>query len=118
MTAPRDDSVYLKHVLAACLKIEKFVQGVDRSGFLTDEELQSAVLYQIQIVGEASKRLSEELKTKYGDVAWKAIAGMRDKIVHDYMGVDLDYVWQTVSEDIPAFKKQIGGILKEDFGIE
>ena len=112
MSAVRDDSVYLRHIVDACARIEEFLKDTSKSDFMKNEELQSAVLYQIQIVGEASKRLSEKLREDHPEIVWKKIVGMRDKIVHDYMGVDIDYAWQTAIEDVPAFKGMVINILE------
>jgi len=67
----------------------------------------------LEIIGEATKSLSEELKTKYPQVPWKEIAGMRDKLIHQYFGVDLELVWETIRKDLPKLKNPIIRILKE-----
>ena len=67
----------------------------------------------LEIIGEATKSLSEELKTKYPQVPWKEIAGMRDKLIHQYFGVDLELVWETIRKDLPKLKNRVIRILKE-----
>jgi uncharacterized protein with HEPN domain len=74
--------------------------------------VQDGVIRQIEIIGEATKRLSKETKENHSDIPWKDIAGMRDKLIHDYFGVDIDAVWDTVKKDIPTLKKRIGALVK------
>lgn len=109
----RDDSVYLKHILDAIDKIEEFLEGADEERFLSDSLLQSGVIYQIQIIGEAARNISKKLRDKYKGVPWKEIVGMRSKLVHDYFGVEETAVWDTATKDLPKLKKQIAAMLKE-----
>jgi uncharacterized protein with HEPN domain len=80
---------------------------VDEDNFMSNEQLQDAVIRQLQIIGEAAKRLTVDTTAKYSEVEWKDIAGMRDKLVHDYFGVDLDAVWDTVVHDLPILKQAL-----------
>lgn len=109
---PRDDSVYLKHIRDAILKIQRYTQKVSTAAFQKDTRTQDAVIRQIEIIGEATKRLSERIRSDSKDVPWDDIAGMRDKLIHDYFGVDIEKVWITVQNDIPVLKKQVNRILK------
>lgn len=97
---PRDDATLLDILKAARLAVE-FKGTLDKSAFLEDLKTQSAILHQLLLLGEAVKRLSEEFRTQYPEVAWRQVAGMRDKLIHEYDQVDLDEVWQTVSADVP-----------------
>ncbi len=106
------DSVYLEHILEAINNIEAGTRGVRREDFNKNIQLQAAILHFIQIVGEAAKLLSLEFKEKYPEIAWSQIAGMRNKVVHEYFQVDLDVVWDTATNDIPAFKLQVQEIVK------
>ena len=108
----RDDSVYLKHIRDAILKIEDYTKRVSASSFQKNTLIQDAVIRQIEIIGEATKRISEKTRIEYQDIPWDDIAGMRDKLIHDYFGVDIEKVWLTVLKDIPILKKQISRILK------
>ena len=109
----RDDLPYLRHILDAIGRVESYVSGVDESDFLENAEKQDAVIRQLQIIGEAVKRLSEELRAAYPDIPWREVAGMRDKLVHDYFGVDLQFVWITAAQDVPALKPQIERVLAD-----
>jgi uncharacterized protein with HEPN domain len=103
----KDDTVYLKHMKDAIDKIIRYVGAMNRDEFLKDELVQDAVIRQIEIVGEASKRLSLGFKDTHPEIPWKDIVGMRNKLIHDYMGVDIDAVWDTIGKDIVFLKRQI-----------
>ena len=100
------DKAYLKHILDAISNIEKFIEGVKKENFLGNVEKQYAVLRGLEIIGEATKNLSEELKKKHPNIPWKEIAGMRDKLIHQYFGVNLDLVWETIKTELPELKNR------------
>ncbi|RMF33485.1 MAG: DUF86 domain-containing protein [Chloroflexi bacterium] len=108
-----DDSVYLQHILDAIARIEEYLEGVDEEGFYRQYLVQDGVIRQLEIIGEAVKRLSKDLRDRYVHVPWQDIAGMRDKLIHDYFGVDLETVWLTAKEDIPVLKAEVTKILDE-----
>jgi len=83
----RRDEAYLKHILEAISNIEKFIEGLTKEEFLKNEEKQYAVLGGLEIIGEATKNLSKELRAKHREAPWREIAGMRDKLIHGYFGV-------------------------------
>lgn len=96
----RDETTLLDILRAARLAVQ-FKGDLDKGGFLGDLKTQSAILHQLLLLGEAVKRLSEEFRTRHPHVAWRAIAGMRDKLIHEYNAVDVDEVWRTVTSDLP-----------------
>lgn len=108
----RDDFVYLWHIRDAILKIEGYTKRVSASSFKKNTLIQDGVIRQIEIIGEATKRLSDRTRSANQEVPWQDIARMRDKLIHDYFGVDIEKVWLTVKDDIPVLKKQINRILK------
>ena len=87
------------------------MEGVTEAAFLGNNLIQDGVIRQLEIVGEAVRHISAEIRNQYPAVAWKEIAGMRDKLIHDYFGVDLEIVWQTAKGDLPPLKQQIQTIL-------
>lgn len=107
----RDDSVYLRHVLDAISRIEEYLQDVDEAAFHQRHLIQDGVIRQLEIIGEAVKHISREIRAKYIHIPWQDIAGMRDKLIHNYFGIDIDEVWLTTREDIPVFKAQVAEIL-------
>jgi uncharacterized protein with HEPN domain len=108
----RDDSVYLRHILDAISRIEEYLHGVDEETFYQHYLVQDGVIRQLEIIGEASKRLSREVRASCPNVPWPDIAGMRDKLIHDYFGVDLEAVWLTARDDIPALKAEVSTSLE------
>lgn len=102
----KDDTLYLNHILESIQKIETYTQ----KGFVffsKDAMVQDAVIRNFEIMGEAVKKISDKLKSSKPEVPWKRIAGLRDVLIHDYMGVDLQEVWNIVEKFLPEFKKQI-----------
>jgi len=108
----RDDSFYLKHILNAILKIEKYTKEISQADFKRSDLIQDGVVRQIEIIGEATKHLSAEFRSKNAAIPWKDIAGMRDKLIHGYFGVDIGAVWKTVQDDMPPFKAEIEKLIK------
>ncbi len=105
----KDDSIYIDHILNSINRILYYISGKDREEFEADLLTQDAVVRQLEVIGEATKRVSKELRSKHPDIPWADMAGMRDVLIHDYIDVDLGVVWKTASENIPDLK---GLILK------
>ena len=99
---PRDDAVYVGHTLETARKAIEKVQRKSRADFDADENLRLALAYLIQIIGEAASRVSLAFHEAHTEVPWSEITGMRHKIVHYYLGVDYDIVWEVVTADLPV----------------
>jgi uncharacterized protein with HEPN domain len=107
----RDDTVYLRHILESIRRIEENVaDGRDR--FLASHTLQDAVLRNLQTMAESTQSLSDDLKTTYPDIEWDRIAAFRNVLVHDYLGIDVERVWDITQRDVPELKRAILGMLE------
>lgn len=113
----RNVSIYLKDILENIDRAEKFVERLGYEDFAKDERTNFAVIRCIEIIGEAAKHIPEAIRQKYSEIPWKDIAGMRDKVIHFYFGVNLERVWLVVKEDMPKIKPFIQKVL-EDLGRE
>jgi uncharacterized protein with HEPN domain len=105
---------YLKHILDEIEYLLKHSKELSLDEFVKDETLQRAFVRSLEIIGEATKKLSSEVKAKYPYVEWKVIAGTRDKLIHDYFGVDFELVWDIITAKIPILKNQIRDILNRE----
>ena len=106
--------LYIDDILESIKNIESFTKMVSKDNFMTNKEKQYAVVRAIEIIGEATKNISESFKQKYPEIKWKRVAGMRDVLIHAYFEVKLDKVWNVIKDDLPKLKKQIEEILKKE----
>jgi len=104
---------YIEDIIEAMDKSMKFVEGKEYDDFLRDDKTNSAVVRKLEIIGEAVKNIPNKIKKEHPKIPWKDMAGMRDKLIHEYFGVDLKRIWKTVKEDLPKVKPQIEEILKD-----
>lgn len=112
----KDDRLYLHHMLERCQRISRFIRP-GKELFFESEELQDAVIRNIEVIGEAAKRISQDTRGQLTPLDWKAICGMRDVLIHDYIGVDLDEVWNVASSRIPELQIVLERFMSEqDFG--
>jgi uncharacterized protein with HEPN domain len=97
----KDPLIFIEHILGCIKNIEGFMKSVNKKQFFDNLEKQSAVIRQIEIIGEAARNVSSELRGKYPKVPWSQMVGMKNKLIHNYLGVNIKIVWSTVKEDIP-----------------
>jgi uncharacterized protein with HEPN domain len=110
---PRDSRVYLEDVLEAAAKIRSYVEGFDFISFQADGRTIDAVVRNLEIIGEAIKQLPEDLRTGHPEVEWKKIAGLRDILIHNYFGIDIEIVWDVVQHKIPDLEAKVTQIVRE-----
>jgi uncharacterized protein with HEPN domain len=108
----RDYRDYFNDILDSMVKIEKFTKGYDLQRFIADDKTQFAVVKALEIIGEAVKKIPATVKKKYPEIPWHKISGMRDKLVHEYFGINIKVVWRTIKDDIPPLKPLITTIIE------
>ncbi len=106
-------SVFLEHILESIKNIESFSFGLSKTGFEKDRLKQSAIIREIEIIGEAGKNITEKFREKHPEVPWSKMAKTRDKLIHGYFGVDLDLTWDIVKSNLPDLKKKIKKIIED-----
>ncbi len=109
----KDDRLYLHHMLEHCQRISRFIRP-GKQGFFESEELQDAVIRNIEVIGEAAKRVSIDARGHLASLDWKAICGMRDVLIHGYIGVDLDEVWNVAPYRIPELQTALEKFLADE----
>lgn len=107
---------FLEDMLRECTYLLERSKGMTYKDFVHNEDLKRAFIRSLEVIGEAAKKVAVHLSQKYPEVPWRDVAGMRDKLIHDYFGVSEEVVWKTVVEDIPLFFSQIRGILEKERG--
>lgn len=108
----RDAKLYLSDIVESVSKIEKYTNSFSYKKFSKDKMLIDAVIRNLTIIGEAAKNIPKEIKSKNSDIVWREIIGLRNKVTHEYFGVDEEILWQTIKEDLPYLKTKILKILK------
>ena len=110
----RSSLEYLRHILDETMYLTDHAQGLSKERFMQDETLQRAFVRSLEVIGEATKNISAELRQKYSHIDWRAIAGMRDRLIHHYFGVDYDIVWDAVTNRIPSLQQEIQRIIQSE----
>lgn len=110
----KDPKDYLNHIQDECLYIISVSVNLSLDDFLEDETLKRAVVRSFEIIGEATKKIPPDLKMKWNSIQWKNMAGMRDRLIHDYIGVNYTIVWDVMKNKIPDMSKQISEFLTEE----
>lgn len=103
----RAPALLLEDMLAAIRKIERYTSGMDRETFRQDEKTIDAVVRNLEILGEAARQMPEEFAISHSEIPWRQVAGLRNRIVHDYFGLDLEIIWQLVQHDLPPLETQL-----------
>lgn len=106
----RDSKLYVKDIIDSIEKIEQYTKGLSLEKFKKEDLILDAVTRNFEIIGEASKNIPEAIKSQYPDLPWKEMAGMRDKVIHEYFGVDFDIVWKTISTRLTSLKNSLNKI--------
>jgi uncharacterized protein with HEPN domain len=103
----RDHRILVEDVLLAIEKISRFTAGMDQQAFLSDEKTIDAVARNLEIIGEAVRQLPDDFKNANPEISWSQIGGMRNRIVHEYFGLDLEIIWQVIQHDLPELEARI-----------
>jgi uncharacterized protein with HEPN domain len=104
---------YLEDILEAIQEVSDFTTGMDFNDFIEDRKSINAVIRSLEVIGEAAKNLSVELREKYPEIPWKRMARMRDKLIHEYFGVDKEMVWEVIQTELPPLLSSVQRVLNE-----
>jgi len=113
MPKKRNINLFFADILEAINSIKEYTNDMGYEKFIQDKKTRDAVVRNLEIIGEAAKNIPDDIKEKYPEVNWKEMAGMRDKLIHEYFGVSNVIVWETIKNDIPMFESQIEKIIKD-----
>lgn len=107
----KDQNLYLSHIIESAEAILSYTKGMTEKDFSTAYQTQDAVIRRFEIIGEATKHLTIDVRKKNTSIPWKKIAGMRDILIHEYFAVDIPYVWHVVKKQVPTLLKQVGKLI-------
>lgn len=108
----RDYRDYLQDMIDSINDIDAFTKNMDFESFTKDRKTINAVIRSIEVIGEAAKNIPQSVRNKHTSIPWKKMVGMRDKMIHEYFGVDMEILWKTIKEDIPSLKPLVQELLK------
>ena len=115
MSFTRRDPAFLDDIVLSAGGIEGICSGLDLKDLISDEMIQAAVLHHLTVIGEAANRVSAECKARHPEIPWSRIVSQRNRIVHDYFGLDWTLLWKTIREDLPRLRDQVAQILAAEF---
>ena len=110
----RSSLEYVRHILDEVIYLEGRAEGLSKGEFMQDETLRRAFVRSLEVIGEATKNISMELRQKHGHIDWRAMAGMRDRLIHRYFGIDYDLVWDVVTNKVPILHREIQQIIENE----
>ena len=106
----RDASLLIEDMLDSARKIARYVTGLDYDAFLADDKTTDAVVRNLEIIGEATRQLPDDYREAHPELPWAQMAGLRNRIVHDYAAIDLELIWEIVQHSLPALRRQLDGL--------
>ena len=109
----KDPKVFIEHIIECIELIEEYTRNATKETYFKSRQLQDSVIRRIEVIGEAAKNIPQEIKDKYYQIPWKRISGMRDILVHEYWGIDLNLTWNVATQEMQNFKKSILEIKKD-----
>ena len=110
----REPTLFLYDILECVAKIEKYVSGMSYDDFESDERTVDAVLRNLEVIGEAARHVPDQLRRMYPDIPWRKIVGLRNVVIHEYFGVDLEIIWEIITRDLPDLKNKIVSMLDSE----
>ncbi|MBU0702218.1 DUF86 domain-containing protein [bacterium] len=114
----RDFTDYIQDILDSIMEVKEFTQGMDFEGFVGDKKTINAVTRSLEVIGEAGKKIPDSLREKYPQIPWKRMAGMRDKLIHEYWSIDLEIVWEVITNELPPIEPLIQKVLNDHREVE
>jgi uncharacterized protein with HEPN domain len=109
----RDSNVYLRDILDAAEKIARYAEGADRETLAADSKTLDAIIRNLEIIGEAAKNVPEDFRSRHPEIEWKKVAGLRDILIHQYFGIDMDIIWDVVRNKIPALADRVRRVVEQ-----
>ncbi|MDI3548709.1 MAG: hypothetical protein PWR10_2361 [Halanaerobiales bacterium] len=114
----RKQKLYFEDIINAMDKIEKYIKNLDKDSFTDNEMVVDAVLRNLEIIGEAAGNISDDIKNKYSNIPWRRMIGLRNIVIHDYFGVDLNIIWEIIKVNLPETKPLINKVMDNEYNNE